>query len=380
MEKMLPSVLGATHASLVKGNKIEVLENGAFFEALKEALRGAKKAICFETFLWKPGRLSAELVEILCERARADVAVRILLDGSGGKISKEEKKKLIEADCKVAFFHPPRFSNMGILNNRDHRKIVVVDGSIGFVGGHCIVDDWLGNAEDKKHFRDVSVRAEGPIVGELQSAFLENWCEETGEVLLGERFFPELEKRGDIAAHVVYVSPAGSSSSIEMLHYVAIHVAGKSIHIQNPYFVPDPEMIRALTEAVKRGVEVSVMLPSAEASDSPMVQHASHHRFGEMLKGGVRIFEYKRTLLHMKVMTIDGCWTSVGSTNFDDRSFELNDEVTMGIVDETIARQFQEMFQRDLKHCSEYTLEQWKKRGPLHKLKDFAFFAMNEQL
>lgn len=380
IEKLLPSVVGATHAALLPGNRVEIFENGKFFDVLLEALRNAERSICLEAFLWKPGKLSKEVTDILCAKARAGLAVRVIVDGSGGKMSKDERKKLKDAGCKVARFHPLRIWNLGRINNRDHRKIVVVDGRIAFVGGHCIVDDWLGDAEDKHHFRDISVRVQGPAVGELQSAFLENWMEETGEVLLGDRFFPKLDPCGDVAAHLVYVSASGSSSAVETLHYSAIHVAKESITIQNPYFVPDPEMLDALTEAAGRGARVRVMLPAATVSDNPIVQHASHHHFGNLLKAGVKIYEYQRTLLHQKVMTIDGCWTSIGSCNFDDRSFELNDEVTLGMFDQAIARQVEEIFERDLELCRELHLDEWKKRGVLHKLKDFGFFLFNEQL
>lgn len=380
LHDLLPSIVGTTHASLIEGNTIEVLENGRFFDALFDALTSARRSITFETFLWRPGNVSQRLVDLLRARREGGVEVRILLDGSGGEISREERRQLERAGCVVARYHPFRVSNLGTVNNRDHRKIAVIDGSIGFIGGHCIADEWLGDGEDREHYRDISVRVEGPVVAELQAAFQENWLEETGEVLVGDVFFPELEPRGDIRAHLVYVSPSGMSSSIEVLHYVAIGVAKEQVLIQNPYFVPDPEMIDALIGAVRRGVDVRVMLPAVDVTDSAIVQHASHHRFGKLLEGGVKIFEHTATLIHQKVMVLDHAWVSVGSANFDDRSFEVNKEVTLGVADRRLAARFEEIFERDLKRCREIRLDEWKHRRALHKLTDFGAFIINEQL
>ncbi|HXG57762.1 MAG TPA: phospholipase D-like domain-containing protein [Thermoanaerobaculia bacterium] len=378
-DELLPSLVGATHASLIDGNEVVLLENGRFFDALFDAIRGAERSVTFETFLWKPGRLSRDLVTLLAAKGREGVAVRVLVDGTRRKLARDEEAELRAAGCRVARYHPFNFLTLGTFNNRDHRKICVVDGKTGFVGGHCIADDWLGDAREGE-VRDISARLRGPAVAALQSAFLENWIESTGDVPVGEAFFPSLERVGSSRAHVVYVSPSGLPSSVELLHAVAIAAAKKRIVIQNPYFVPDPEAVRALVAAVRRGVDVQVMVPSAAASDSPAVQHASHHRFGALLAGGVRIFEYHRSLLHQKVMTIDGCWSSIGSTNFDDRSFELNDEVTLGVRDEAIARQLEEIFRRDLAFCTESSAAEWKERRWGHKLRDAAAFAVNEQL
>jgi cardiolipin synthase A/B len=381
MRDLIPSIVGVTHGALVEGNRVEIFENGAFFDAVYEALESAKHSISFESYLWKPGKVSERIVSILSERSAAGVKVRVLLDSSGGKITKEERKRLEDAKCQVALFHPLRFSNIGRMNNRDHRKLIIVDGRLAFVGGHCIVDDWLGDAQDKKHFRDISVRIEGAVVRELQGVFQENWLEETGGVMLGEEFFPtKVEANGETPAHAVYVTPAGSVSSVELLHYAAIHAAKTEILIQNPYFLPDPQAIDAFAAAVKRGVRVRIMVPSASASDNPIVQHAGHHRFGALLEAGIELYEYERTLLHQKVMTVDCCWVSVGSANFDDRSFELNDELTVGLVDDKIATRFREIFESDLKHCSKASMEEWKKRSIQHKMKDMAAYLVNEQL
>lgn len=375
------SITGLTHSYALEGNKVSLLQNGdGFFPPLEKDLQSAKKSIHFETFLWKDGELSNRLTGHFIAAARRGVEVRMLLDGNGGKVTKDQKKRLKEAGVKLFFYHPWNVGSLGHMNNRDHRKIVVIDGAVAYVGGHCIVDSWLGKGQDKEHFRDISVKVRGPVVHSIQSTFSENWVDRSGEVFVGDIYFPKLESEGDCKVHVARVNPSGTISSVKLLHHLVIECSREKIRIQNPYFLPDPEAIEGLCRAVKRGVDVQVMLPSADASDNPMVQHASHHRFGALLKGGVRIFEYGRTLLHQKVMSIDGVWGAVGSTNFDDRSFELNDEITLGIWDETLARELEKTFEQDLKECKEVSMDEWLARGFFHKLKDGSFFMINEQL
>lgn len=381
IDELVPSIVGATQGTLVGGNRIELLQNGALWDRLVADLDAARQTIHLETFLTKDGELVRRITDVLCRRAKEGIEVRVLLDGRGGRgFGRKGLKRLAEACVKVQKYHRVSLRNLGVLNNRDHRKLVVIDGRRGYIGGHCLVDTWLGNAEDKKHFRDITARVEGPVVAQLQSAFAENWIEETGEVPGGEKYFPKLEPAGDMQAHVVWTSPAGAPSTLKVLHYMAIHAARKSITIQNPYFLPDPDARKALLEAVKRGVRVRVMIPSTEASDAKFVQHASHHHYGTLLQGGVELYDYRRTLLHQKVITVDGCWAAVGSTNFDDRSFEVNDEVSLAVYDERIARALEETFEADLAHADRVELEPWKKRSLVHKTVDLVSFLFNEQM
>ena len=378
---LLPSLVGMTHGDLVKGNAIRILENGDFFPPLLKDLENASKSINFETYLWKKGKIADRIIDVMMQKSGEGIAVRLLVDASGSSgIGFQAKRKLTKAGVEVQTYHPWRFGNLGRMNNRDHRKIVVVDGQIAYLGGHCIVDSWLGNAQDKKHFRDISVRVEGPIVNRVQACFSENWIEECGEVLAGEAYFPHLKPAGDVDMQLVYTTAMGSTSALELLHFIAVHAAAKNIWIQNPYFLPDPELMEALIDASQRGVDVRVMLPAAQASDHSIVQHASHHHFGTLLKQGVRIFEYQKTLLHQKVMTVDHIWSCVGSTNIDDRSFELNDEVTVGIVNEAFAAQMEKIFLADLEHARECRFEEWPNRGWMHKLTDGSAYLINEQL
>ena len=381
IDKLMPSLSGLTLSTSVEGNSVQVLENGAFYDVLEQRIRAAQKSVHFETFLWKPGRLADRLAAAFIDRGKAGVPVRILLDAQGSKtIENETVEFLREAGCQVKFFHKRSLYTIGVLNDRDHRKICVVDGQEAFVGGHCITDDWLGNAEDGQHNSDVSVWLHGPIVHSIQGAFSENWAGETGELFVGDEYFPVLHKAGDISIHAAFAKPENSAPAVKILHHTALCLARKKIWIQNPYFIPKHEAIVAFGKAVKRGVDVRVLMPAASGSDSPMVQHAGHRHFEELLKLGVRLFEYPHTLLHQKLMTVDGCWCAVGSTNFDDRSFDTNDEITLGILDAGVAAQFDAIFEKYVQRAREIRLEEWRKRGWKHKLKDNAAYLLNDLL
>ncbi len=379
--ELLPSLAGITHGALVDGNRVELLENGEFFTRLLGDLQDARESIHFETFLWEEGEVADRLARTLAERARDGVEVRVLVDASGGRgMSARELAGMEGAGCRVARYHPFRLAFLGTVNNRDHRKLVLVDGRVGYVGGHCVTDAWSGDAGDRHHYRDVSARVEGPVVAQLQSAFTENWVEQTGEVVAGERYFPALPEAGPSRAHLAYVSPSGATSSVELLYYLAIAGATRQVLIQNPYFLPDPDGLEMLERAARRGVDVRVMLPSAEATDNAIVQHASHHHYGDLLAAGVRIYEYRRTLLHQKVLTVDHAWSAIGSTNFDDRSFELNDEVSLGVGDPEVAARLEAIFAADLRDCDERHLGEWAHRSWWHKTLDAAAYLINEQL
>ncbi|WP_114972820.1 phospholipase D-like domain-containing protein [Rhodoferax ferrireducens] len=378
---LIPSLAGLTLGTAVAGNSVELLENGAFFEVLLARIGAAQKSVHFETFLWKEGRLGQRVANALSERARAGLKVRVLLDATGSRrMGKGTQRQMEEAGCKVAFFHEKKFRNIGVLNDRDHRKLVVIDGREAFVGGHCIVDTWLGDAQDNQHYADLSVHLHGPIVNNVQAAFSENWGGQTGELFVGDDVFPTLAPAGDILIHAAYAKPEGSAPAVKILHHTAICLARKRIWIQNPYFIPKPEAIDAFGEAVKRGVDVRVLMPSTSGSDNPMVQHAGHRNFEKLLRCGVRLFEYPHTLLHQKVMTVDGVWSAIGSSNFDDRSFDTNDEITLGIKDAAIAQQLDAVFEKYAPHCKEIELAAWTQRGLWHKFKDNLFYLFNEIL
>ena len=381
IHELVPSLAGLTLGSALEGNTVEVLENGAFFDALTGEIAAAKRSVHFETFLWQPGVLAERLADVFCKQARAGVAVRILLDATGSRdMGKTVENRLREAGCKLAKFHEFGLPNIGVFNERDHRKLAVIDGRVAFTGGHCVVDKWLGDAEDGEHYADVSVRLRGPIVHSIQSAFSENWVGRTGELFMGDDVFPQLERAGDVSIHAAFAKPEGSAPAIKIFHHAAICCARKRLWIQNPYFIPEPAAIDAMGSAVSRGVDVRVLMPATSGSDNPMVQHAGHRNFEKLLRCGVRLFEYPATLLHQKIMTIDSVWSSVGSANFDDRSFETNDEITIGVLDAATARHLEGIFEKYVRRAQEIRLESWTRRGWPHKLIDQTFYLINEVL
>ena len=381
IHELMPTLAGLTVGTAVPGNAVTVLENGAFFDVLIGRIQAARESVHLETFLWKEGVLGRRVADALIARARAGVKVRVLLDAEGSKaVGDAVVQQMRDTGCRVVFFHERKLRNIGVLNDRDHRKLVIIDGREAFVGGHCIVDEWLGDAEDGKHNADISLHLHGPIVHSVQSAFSENWAGETGELFVGNDVFPTLEPAGDILMHAVFAKPENSAPAVKILHHTAICLARRRIWIQNPYFIPEPDAIDAFGNAVARGVDARVLMPSTSGSDNPMVQHAGHRNFEKLLRCGVRLFEYPHTLLHQKVMTVDGVWSAIGSSNFDDRSFETNDEITLSIRDEALARKLDAIFEKYVARATEIQLERWRKRGLSHKPTDHFCYTLNELL
>ena len=381
IHELMPTLAGLTVGTAVSGNAVTVLENGAFFDVLINRIHAARESVHLETFLWKDGVLGRRVADALIARARAGVKVRVLLDAEGSKaVGDAVAQRMRDAGCRVVFFHERRVRNIGVLNDRDHRKLVIIDGREAFVGGHCIVDEWLGDAEDGRHNADISLHLRGPIVHSVQGAFSENWAGETGELFVGNDVFPALEPAGDILMHAVFAKPENSAPAVKILHHTAICLARQRIWIQNPYFIPEPDAIDAFGNAVARGVDARVLMPSTSGSDNPMVQHAGHRNFEKLLRCGVRLFEYPHTLLHQKVMTVDGVWSAIGSSNFDDRSFETNDEITLSIRDEALARKLDAIFEKYVARATEIKLERWRKRALAHKLTDHFCYTLNELL
>jgi cardiolipin synthase len=288
------------------------------------------------------------------------------------------------AGCEVSTFRPfgPLFFltplGYGKSNNRSHRRILVVDGRVGFTGGVGVSPKWLGNGRKKGHWRQTDVRLEGPVVASLQGAFVENWLEATGNVLGGEPYFPRLSRRGPVFAQVVRSSAAGGSSSMYTMFLLAMSSARRSIYITNPYFLPDHRMTRALTEAAERGVRVVVLLPGA--IDNNIVRQASRSQFGSLLEAGIEIYEYQAGLLHAKTMTVDGIWATIGSTNLDTRSFALNDEVNAVVYHNEVVGQLEKVFAEDLTYSKKIDLEEWRNRGFLDHLLEILSLPIRPQL
>lgn len=367
--------------SLVEGNAVTLLENGAFWDALRESIARAERSVHFETFLWKACELSASLVDAFCERARAGVDVRLIVDGEGGKLmSDDERERLRAAGVDLRLYRPRRFAHLGSYNGRDHRKLAVIDGRLAFVGGHCVTDEWTGDAQDREHFRDMTIRLEGPVVNHVQAAFSENWTEVSGRLLAGEDHFPGLDHVGEASVHLAYLGDARRVSAVKTLHVLAIESARESLLIMNPYFLPDDGAIEALGRATARGVRVRVMTPTLEATDNPLVVHAMMRELPRLLDAGLEVYGYDRTLLHQKVLSVDGCWSVVGSVNFDPRSFEINEEIAASVFDRALASKIEAAFDADVAHCVRYGLEHAEKRSVGSRLADHLAWGVRGQL
>ncbi len=380
IDELLQPLAGSTHGHVTSGNSVRLVLDENYFTELCREISEARKSVHFETFLWKSGQAADMIASALAAAARRGVKTRVLIDARGGSgMSAATKQQLKEAGCELGQYHPFTPMNFGRFNLRDHRKIAVLDGRTAYVGGHCVTDDWLKDRKDKPRTRDITARLGGPVVNAVQSVFLENWEVATGELFTNAHTFPDLEPDGDARAHVASVRPDGSPSAVQILHYLVIGMAKKSILIQNPYFLPDPRGADALVAAAQRGVDVRIMTPSPLATDNPFISAAGHFLFHKLLKGGVRIFEYEKCLLHQKTIVVDGKWCGIGSSNFDDRSFEINDEITVGIVDRETIAQLESIFEKDMRDCSEPTLGEWKKRSVFKRCLDGICYLFNEQ-
>ena len=319
---------------IVDGNRIETLVNGVeIFPSMLTAIRQSKRSITFETYIYWSGSIGQEFAQALADRSRFGVAVHVLLDWIGSmKMDERLLQDMTDAGVQVARYHKPQWWRMAWLNNRTHRKLLVIDGAIGFTGGVGIADQWRGNAEDSKHWRDTHFRVEGPVVAQIQAAFLDNWIKSSGNVLHGERYFPRLQSRGEQSAQMFTSSPTGGTDSMLLMYLMAITAAQRSIYLANAYFVPDDLAINALVAASRRGVKVHIITPGPFI-DSEVVRRASRARWGELLEAGVPIAEYQPTMFHVKSMVVDELLVSVGSTNFDNRSFRINDEANLNVFD-----------------------------------------------
>ena len=347
----------------VPGNRAQVLKNGdEIFPAMLAAIRSATTTITFETYIYWSGDIGRAFSQALAERARNGVKVHVLLDWVGSaKMDDALLDAMRSAGVQIHKFHPPHWSHLGRLNNRTHRKLLVVDGSTGFTGGVGIAPLWTGAAQDPAHWRDTHFQIEGPVVAQMQAVFLDNWVKVSGEVLHGPAYFPPLAAVGGSLAQVFSSSPSGGSESMQLMYLLAITAASRSIDLSAAYFVPDELASRALVAAMQRGVKLRIVVPGPHI-DSETVRSASRARWGPLLAAGALIAEYQPTMYHCKVLVVDGLLVSVGSTNFDNRSFRLNDEATLNVVDAGFAAQQKRIFEDDLELSRTVSLAEWRER------------------
>jgi cardiolipin synthase len=347
----------------VDGTRVKALLNGdQIFPPMLAAIRSAKVSINFETYIYWSGDVGREFAAALAERARQGVKVHVLLDWVGSaKMDDSLIATLTSAGVEVRKFHPPHWTHLGRLNNRTHRKLLIVDGSVGFTGGVGIAPQWTGHGQDPEHWRDSHFEVEGPVVAQMQSVFIDNWIKVTGDVLHGPDYFPNLTSVGPSRAQIFSSSPTGGSESMQLMYLLALTAASRSIDLSAAYFVPDELTKQALLEAMKRGVKLRIVVPG-EHIDSESVRSASRATWGPLLTAGAIIAEYEPTMYHCKVLIVDGLLVSVGSTNFDNRSFRLNDEATLNIVDQEFARVQTATFEEDLSRSHRVTYEEWRGR------------------
>jgi cardiolipin synthase len=375
-----------TDSPLTSGNRIDVLLNGdETFPVMLREIRKAKSTITFAQYLYEDGSIARDLAQAFAERCRAGIKVEILLDRHGsGKVPSNIIATMKDAGCRVEYFR--RVEATGIIfpwkllryNYRSHRRVLVIDGRIGFTGGYGISEAWTGNGRTQGHWRDTNARIEGPVVRFLQAAFAESWLETTGIAIGGDGYFPHLEPSGSLTAQIVKSSPTAGSFQNYMLFLLSINAAQKSVLITNPYFIPDEVMTNALLKAAARGVRVVVLAPGK--SDSQFTYTASRSHYGTLLLGGVQVFEYQASLMHAKTIVVDGVWATIGSTNFDNRSFALNQEINVTVYDKGTAQRLEQIFNDDLKYSKEVTYDAWQSRSIFERLVDFFSLPIKEQL
>jgi cardiolipin synthase len=366
---------------ITEGNRLEAFQNGdRIFPPMLAAIRGARHTITFETYIYWSGDIGKAFADALAERARAGVKVHVLLDWVGSsKVDEAFVKEMEAAGVQVRKFHKPRWYDLSKMNNRTHRKLLVVDGRIGFTGGVGIAPAWTGDAQDAEHWRDSHFRAEGPVVAQMQAVFMDNWIKATGDVLHGERYFPALSEVGRQRAQVFSSSPSGGSESMHLMYLLSIAAATRSIDLSSAYFVPDELTVRTLVDAMRRGVRLRIITPGP-IIDSQTVRSASRAGWGPLLEAGAEISEYQPTMFHCKVFTVDGLLVSVGSTNFDNRSFRLNDEANLNIYDAEFAAAQTAQFEADLKQSRRVTLQAWRDRPWTEKLQEHLAALLASQL
>jgi cardiolipin synthase len=365
----------------LSGNRLTLLQNGdQYFSAMLGAIRGAKRTINFECYIFYSDAVGRAFRDALIERARAGVEVRILLDGIGSSLhlDNSDVRLLKQAGCKFTYYHPLLSWRIDRTNRRSHRRILVIDGRLAFTGGIGFAEQWSGHAQDPKHWHDVQVQVEGPLVSELQHAFEEHWIKSYGETLSGADQFPTLPPAGNIRGELI-ASHSFSMAPLPLAQAIAFAAATKRIWITNAYCTPSDDQVELLVQAVKRGVDVRFIVPGRH-NDQPLTKSAGRSAYGHLLEGGVKIFEYQPTMIHTKAMVIDSLFTLIGSSNLDPRSSEINEELDLAIYDRGFAQEIEAMFQEDLSHSTEYTLEQFRKRSLWERFTEWVMLPFRSQL
>jgi cardiolipin synthase len=368
-EDFLYTIQSTCQAALHHGNKVEVLTNGAeFYPAMLEAIRGATRSVNMECYIFQPGRIADEFIDALSDRARKGVNVTVVVDAIGSfSLWGRPVQRLRQAGCRIESYQRLHWYRLARINNRTHRELLVVDGRIAFAGGAGIADWWMYPQDRQPPWRDTMARIEGPIVSALQGVAAENWLECCGEIMTGPEYFPDLDRAGDTTAFVVKSSPSDRATASRVAFQLLMEGADQEVRITTPYFLPDRAYRRALVGIAARGVQVSVIVPGRR-TDQRWVRLASRRMWGQLLEAGIRIYEYRRTMTHAKVLIVDGLWAVLGTTNIDNRSFEHNDEVNIAMLDAGVARRLLDDYEADVKNSREVTLDMWRRRPLWEKI------------
>ncbi|MGQ0752861.1 MAG: phospholipase D-like domain-containing protein, partial [Betaproteobacteria bacterium] len=362
---------------LAPGNQVETLLNGAHaFPAMLGAIRAAQRSITFETYVFWSGSIGRVFSDALSERAASGVRVHVLLDWIGGELDDAMLAYMRGAGVEIRRYNSPHWYNLHRLNHRTHRKLLVVDGVVGFTGGIGIADRWRGHAQGPGHYRDTHFSVRGPAVAQMQSAFIDNWLQATGEVLHGPAYLPDLHAAGSQRAQIFTSSPGGGAESMQLMYLLSIAAARESIRLSASYFIPDDVAVKTLVLALRRGVRIQIIVPGPHM-DVPIARRASRAGWGELLTAGAEIHEYQPTMYHVKVMIVDALWVSGGSTNFDNRSFSINDEANLNVYDAAFARRQAEIFERDLAQSRRITLQEWQSRPWIEQFLDSCASLLN---
>jgi cardiolipin synthase A/B len=379
--EFLSTIAGATGVPFTHGNRLTLLNNGdEFYPVMLEEIARAESSITIEAYIYWEGEIGRQFAHALADRARAGIKVKILLDAIGSNsIGEDILSTLKSGGCQIAWYNPIKWYSIGRFNNRTHRKSLIVDGRIGFTGGAGIADQWLGQAQDVNHWRDVQIRIEGPAVTGLQTGFSQNWLERTHELVSGPEYYPSPEMHGPHVALTLMSSPVTGASTVRIMYYLSIICARRTLWIANPYFVPDAPAIDTLVEARKRGVDVKIMV-SGKHNDNWLSRQNSVRLYGRLLRAAIDIYEFDRTFLHHKTMMVDGVWGTVGTTNFDSRSFAHNEESNICFHDAALVGEMQDAFADDLRFCTHVNVEAWRKRDLFARAQEFVAAFFQEQV
>ncbi|MEX0972330.1 MAG: phospholipase D-like domain-containing protein [Solirubrobacterales bacterium] len=367
---------------IAEGCEVQLLVNGdRIFPVLLETISAAERTLCLETYVYWKGKVAKDVAAAVCERARAGVECKVLVDALGGaQMESSLLEEMERAGAEVCRFRPPRPYALRRLTNRTHRRLLIADGRIGMTGGVGIAGEWEGDAKGPDEWRDNHLLVKGPVVRGMQGAFAEHWLEATGEVLAGDGYLPALEPEpGGDPVQLVRSSAGVGDTNTEAIYYLAIASARRRLDLTAAYFVPRPAFTKALCEAAGRGVEVRIAVPGSH-TDKSVVRTAGRAAYAELLEAGVRLFEYRPTMLHAKSMAVDGCWAMVGTMNFDNRSFQLHDEVTLGVWSEPFNTRLSESFEADLERSEEIEPRRWARRPPRMRFAEGATKLIRREL